>query len=96
MSSQIAAPYQGKALTEELVRRCPFCWAEITLKVGTEKGELRQCPDCGAELEVIFDPSTIGFGAIEKDYPEFALSDLDLTVSPTLAPAPAEKEDWGE
>ena len=32
---------------------CPICGADISLEVGTVKGELIECPDCGTELEVI-------------------------------------------
>lgn len=96
MSAQIAAPYGEKSLTEAVVRKCPFCEAEISLEVGTENTDLRTCPDCGVELEVFFDPSKIKLSAIEQDYPEFDTGNIDLTASPTLAPAPGEKEDWGE
>lgn len=96
MSMQIAAPYGEKSLTEAVVRKCPFCEAEISLEVGAGNGDLRPCQDCGLELEVFFDPSKIKFSAIEKDYPDFDPGNIDLTASPTLAPAPAEREDWGE
>jgi alpha-aminoadipate carrier protein LysW len=32
---------------------CPECDAEITLAQDTLPGEIIQCPDCGAELEVL-------------------------------------------
>jgi alpha-aminoadipate carrier protein LysW len=35
------------------VASCPECGAEITLGEKVEKGEIVQCGDCGAELEVI-------------------------------------------
>ena len=31
---------------------CPECEANIALGGTVEKGEIVQCPDCGAELEV--------------------------------------------
>ncbi len=35
------------------VATCPECGADVTLGVKVEKGEIVQCGDCGAELEVI-------------------------------------------
>lgn len=32
---------------------CPECEASIELSGDVEKGEIVQCPDCGAELEVV-------------------------------------------
>jgi alpha-aminoadipate/glutamate carrier protein LysW len=31
---------------------CPECEATVSLGQDVEKGEIVQCPDCGAELEV--------------------------------------------
>ena len=31
---------------------CPECAGQITLKPGTEVGEIITCPDCGTKLEV--------------------------------------------
>jgi len=31
---------------------CPECAGNITLKPGTEVGEIISCPDCGTKLEV--------------------------------------------
>ncbi len=32
---------------------CPECGADISLHENVEKGEIVQCGDCGAELEVV-------------------------------------------
>lgn len=32
---------------------CPECGADISLNDNVEKGEIVQCPDCAAELEVM-------------------------------------------
>lgn len=99
MSAQIAAiapPYERKSLTEAVVRKCPSCGAEISLPVGTVSGELITCPDCGEELEIVFDPSKIDFSAINKGHPEFDPANVDRTVSPTLIPGPRTEEDSGE
>lgn len=32
---------------------CPVCGAIVTLGSDTLVGELKQCPDCGIELEVV-------------------------------------------
>lgn len=31
---------------------CPECGAEVQLESNVEKGEIVQCSDCGADLEV--------------------------------------------
>jgi len=31
---------------------CPECAGTITIKPGTEVGEILSCPDCGSKLEV--------------------------------------------
>jgi alpha-aminoadipate carrier protein LysW len=35
------------------VASCPECGADVTLAANIEKGEIIQCADCGAELEVL-------------------------------------------
>ncbi len=32
---------------------CPECGADVSLSEKVEKGEIVQCGDCGAELEVV-------------------------------------------
>lgn len=32
---------------------CPECGADVELSDNVEKGEIVQCGDCGAELEVV-------------------------------------------
>ena len=40
---------------------CPICGADVTLDSSTVQGELVECSDCGAELEVLgTDPLALG------------------------------------
>ena len=36
-----------------MVAECPVCEAEVELPEDTEEGEIVECADCGAELEVV-------------------------------------------
>lgn len=36
-----------------MTAECPVCEAEVTLPDGAEEGEIVECADCGAELEVV-------------------------------------------
>ena len=95
-------------LKETVVRPCPECLAEITLEGGkTYDCEIRTCPDCGIELEVMFfnrdDPAdvkrvieTIKKQGSKKGEKLYDVSHLDMTQSPVLGPAPQEDEDWGQ
>jgi alpha-aminoadipate/glutamate carrier protein LysW len=77
METYIAAKYAGYNTA------CPECGAENVYQPGKDviAGEIRDCPDCGVELEVI---------EIKKNVD--GLEKLMLG----LALAPEEKEDWGE
>lgn len=47
---------------------CPECDADITLATDTLEGEIIQCPDCGAELEVLsVDPPTLELAPEEEE-----------------------------
>ena len=86
---------ESGSLQEECVRLCPSCAAEVVLKEGTVDGEIIECPDCAFELEVVFDPSKVDLKTIAADK-GFDISWIDLSVVPTLVPAPVTKEDYGE
>ena len=51
---------------------CPECDASVPLRENVERGEIVQCPECGAELEVLtLDP--VGFALAppeEEDWGE--------------------------
>lgn len=47
---------------------CPECAADIVLQPDTLQGEIIQCPDCGAELEVIsLDPPSLELAPEEEE-----------------------------
>jgi alpha-aminoadipate carrier protein LysW len=47
---------------------CPECEAEITLAADVIKGEILECPDCGAELEVVsLDPPALDLAPEEEE-----------------------------
>lgn len=47
---------------------CPECGYELIISAGTVKGEILQCGDCGAELEVIsLEPLEIGLAPEEEE-----------------------------
>lgn len=47
---------------------CPECGADISLGEDVEKGEIVQCGDCGAELEVIeIEPVTLALAPEEEE-----------------------------
>ena len=87
-------------LTEDITRKCPECDADVSLSRGTRDAEIVTCPDCSFEMEVVFDPSTLNLGEVAKRVRKgespYDVSKFDITVSPTLVPAPQEDEDWGE
>ena len=50
------------------VATCPECSAEITLGDKVEKGEIVQCPDCGADLEVVsVEPVQLELAPLEEE-----------------------------
>jgi len=77
------------------VRRCPSCGADIELDNGFMIGDILECPDCGMELE-IRKPHQIDLKELARKHEGFDPSWVDLSVSPTLVPAPMEEEDFGE
>lgn len=87
-------------LAEDITRKCPECEADVSLSRSTMDAEILNCPDCSFEMEVVFDPSTLNLTElarrVRKGESPYDVSKLDLTVSPTLVPAPQEEEDWGE
>lgn len=84
-------------LKESAERSCPSCGAGIFLEAHqVMDGEIMDCPDCALELEVVADPSTIDPDKVAKAHKGFEASWIDRTIAPTLVPAPAEEEDWGE
>jgi alpha-aminoadipate carrier protein LysW len=47
---------------------CPECGADVSLNENVEKGEIIQCGDCGAELEVIkIDPVELALAPEEEE-----------------------------
>ena len=47
---------------------CPECGAEVSLGAKVEKGEIVQCGDCGAELEVVsLDPVVLEVAPEEEE-----------------------------
>lgn len=47
---------------------CPECGADISLSGDVEKGEIVQCGDCGAELEVVsVDPVVLELAPEEEE-----------------------------
>ena len=47
---------------------CPECDADISLSADTLEGEIIQCPDCGAELEVrSVDPPVLELAPEEEE-----------------------------
>ena len=47
---------------------CPECASEVTLPDDVMEGEIVQCADCGAELEVInIDPPTLELAPEEEE-----------------------------
>lgn len=93
-------------LKEPVVRQCPECAADITLKVDTRESEIMNCPDCGFELEIVFfnpdDPVEVLelVKIAQKQGPKkdekYDISHLNLKESPSFIPAPQEEEDYGE
>ena len=51
---------------------CPMCAAEIELAPGTEKSEILECAECGAELEVesVTPPKLVQAPEEEEDWGE--------------------------
>ncbi len=51
---------------------CPMCAAEVDLAPGTEKNEILECPECGAELEVesVTPPKLVQAPEEEEDWGE--------------------------
>jgi lysine biosynthesis protein LysW len=46
---------------------CPECEADVHVDTDTDKGDIVECDDCGAELEVVgLDP--IELDLVEDDY----------------------------
>ena len=82
----------GGVLTEWCVRKCPSCHADVSLSAGTVDNEILECPECGLELEVFFDPSRIDPDEVAKGHEGFDPSWIDLSVAPTLVPSPMEEE----
>lgn len=47
---------------------CPVCGATVELGGDTLAGELKQCPDCGVELEVTgVDPFVLAEAPMEEE-----------------------------
>ncbi len=47
---------------------CPECEADISLNDNVEKGEIIQCSDCGAELEVMkINPAELALAPEEEE-----------------------------
>jgi alpha-aminoadipate carrier protein LysW len=47
---------------------CPECGGDVSLNENVEKGEILQCPDCGAELEVVsIDPVELALAPEEEE-----------------------------
>lgn len=52
----------------EVAVACPECGADISLSADVEKGEIVQCGDCGAELEVVsVDPLELELAPEEEE-----------------------------
>ncbi|MBM3228860.1 lysine biosynthesis protein LysW [Candidatus Parvarchaeota archaeon] len=51
---------------------CTECASQITLKEGTEVGEIITCPDCGTKLEVksVSPPSLAKAPEVQEDWGE--------------------------
>ncbi len=47
---------------------CPICSAEVAFEADTEVGEIVECEECGAELEVkSLEPPTLGEAPDEEE-----------------------------
>lgn len=47
---------------------CPECDARVSLRPDVERGEVVQCAECGAELEVLtLDPTTFTLAPPEEE-----------------------------
>jgi len=47
---------------------CPVCEAEVSLPEDAEEGEIIECPDCGAELEILsLDPPEVAEAPEEEE-----------------------------
>lgn len=54
-------------MSATMVGTCPECEAELTLQ-DVEKGEIVQCAECGAELEVVnTDPIELDLAPEEEE-----------------------------
>lgn len=50
------------------IAECPECAADVTLPDDVMEGEIIQCGDCGAELEVVsLDPPTLELAPEEEE-----------------------------
>lgn len=55
-------------MSTELFAECPVCAAKVELPPDTIEGEIIECPDCGAELEVIgVDPPELAEAPEEEE-----------------------------
>ncbi len=51
-----------------LMAECPECAVEVNLPDDVMTGEIVQCPDCGAELEVVsLDPPALDLAPEEEE-----------------------------
>ena len=51
-----------------MIAECPLCEAEVELPEKAEEGEIIECAECGAELEIIsLDPPEVASAPEEEE-----------------------------
>ncbi|GEM_PF-5146692 len=81
---RIKIPRAPKALRMKVIKDamiCPSCKGAITLPYEVEDGEIINCPDCEAELQVLKVGKNVSLRKLVSDYAEeeqqFDMEDVD-------------------